>query len=191
MPAPYISKTLWPDYTLGEVTYSFGHLSEAYMVASDSLGAEKSIIVTYADHVFTRDAKSGDDLANAFPGANRVPFGVFCETRYKLSKQLPALIEQIPSQRIWNLRKDDRYAHVPLLTEGGETILYSVVFSLEPVKRNIPFDFWLRIRTAYPCDVDPPDTFGEVRFSHLLMVRDKGQHPQRNFTNHRKKPKAP
>jgi len=104
---------------------------------------------------------------------------------------LPAIIQALPHQRIWNLRKDDRYAHVPLITADGESVLYSIIFSLEPVRRNIPYEFWLRVRTAYPCDHDPPDTFGEVRFSHLLMVRNQNQHPQRNFTTHRKKPKMP
>lgn len=191
MPPPYIAKVLWSDYSSGESTFTFTHLTETYLLASDSLGNERRIIVTYQDHVFTRDPADGDTPQDAFPGAKRDPYGVFCPTRYRWSLLLPEVISRLPEQRIWSLRKDDRYAHIPIVTESGETILYSIVFSLEPVKRNIPYDFWIRVRTAYPCDDLPPDTFGEVRFSHLLMVRSQGKHPARNFSPHRKTPKMP
>ncbi|MFD1746539.1 hypothetical protein ACFSE1_13790 [Rhizobium helianthi] len=190
MPSPYIAKKVWPDYILNGATFSFTHLAEAYFTAHDSLGHEKQIIVTYQDHVFTRDAVEGETLKDAFPGANRDPFGVFCPVRYRWSLRLPQIIALLPEQRIWNLRKDDRYAHVPVVAENGETILYSIVFSIEPVKRNIAYDFWIRVRTAYPCDGPPPDTFGDVRFSHLLMVRERGKHPPRNYSPHRKTPKT-
>lgn len=187
MPAPYFSKG-WPSYSVGEVTYEFAHLDECYMQASDSLGAERSIAVTYSDHVFTRDPMPSEDEISAFPGSLRNPFGVLCPTRYRMSVTLPAIVAGIPGQRIWNLAKDDRYAHVPILGEDGVEQLYSVVFSLDPVKRHIPYDFRLHIRTAYPCDRKVPDTFGNVRFSHLLMLRENGLHPQRNYAKGRKVP---
>lgn len=191
MPSPYIARQIWSDYILEDTVFTFGHLAEAYLAAQDSLGNEKRIIVTYQDHVFTRDPIESDRPENAFPGAKRHPYGVFCPIRYRWSLHLPQIINLLPDQRIWNLRKDDRYAHVPLVTENGETILYSIVFSLEPLKRNIPYDFWMKVRTAYPCDNLPPDTFGDIRFSHLLMVREQGKHPARNFSSHRKTPKMP
>lgn len=191
MPAPYFMKSVWPEYAHGENKFGFGHLAESYMVASDSVGVNRNIIVIYQDHVFTRDPVEGDSPSDAFPDARREPYGVFCPDRYRWSLVLPQIVSQLPGERIWNLRKDDRYAHVPVVTENGDTILYSIVFSLEAVRKNIPYEFLLRVRTAYPCTDAPPDTFGDVRFSHLLMVRAQGTHTHRNYTSHRKMPKMP
>lgn len=184
-------KTMWEAYTLNDVTYNFDHLKEFYLLASDSLGNEKRLIVTYNDHVFTRDPRPGENIELAFPNAVRNPFGVFCADRYSMSLKLPAIIQELPNHRIWNLAKDDRYAHIPTVDNKGQKQLYSIIFSLFPIKNTtIPHDFRLHIRSAYICDIKEPDTFGDIRFSHLLTVTGKGQTPSRISTRNRKRPKV-
>lgn len=186
----YFMKTMWETYTLNDVTYNFDHLNEFYMVANDSLGNEKRLIVTYNDHVFTRDPMPNETIELAFPNAARTPFGVFCADRYAMSLTLPAIIQELPTQRIWNLAKTDCYAHVPTVDHNGQNQLYSIIFSLFPIKNpKIPHDFRLHIRSAYICDIKEPDTFGDIRFSHLLTVTSNGNSPSRIFNRNRKKPK--
>jgi hypothetical protein len=67
MPAPYLTKAIWPDFTIAEVTHSFSHLQEVCFDVTDSSATNRQVIATFSDHVFTRDAEDGDDQATVFP----------------------------------------------------------------------------------------------------------------------------
>ena len=114
MPAPYLTKNLWPDFTLAETTYSFAHLAEQYLTVVDSAGQERRIIATFTDHVFTRDRLTSDVIEHAFPGCSR-GVGFVCSERHALSLQLPTLLPNICSSKVWNLTGADRYAQVPVV----------------------------------------------------------------------------
>ena len=148
------------------------------------------MLVTFTDHVFTRDEVAGDLAASAFPNCSRTPRGYLCPDRYRLSSQLPGLISGLASQRVWNLTGEDRYAQVPIVDDQGVRRLYAIVFSLDRLK-GLATDLRLTVRSAHICDRKPPDTFGEVRFSHLVKLRLERKHPKREYGGNRKRPKMP
>jgi hypothetical protein len=47
------------------------------------------------------------------------------------------------------------------------------------------------VRSAYICDDEPPDTYGEVKFSNLVKLRVSGKHPRKVTDRGRKRPKMP
>lgn len=109
----------WPNFTLVSECYTFGHLVDFTFVCFDSSGTERSVLVTFTDHVFTRDEVAGDLAASAFPNCSRTPRGYLCPDRYRMSLQLPGLISGVASQRVWNLTGEDRYAQVPIVDDQG------------------------------------------------------------------------
>lgn len=82
---------------------------------------------------------------------------------------------------------DDRYGQIPTVDEEGSLSFYAIVFSLEKAK-GMPFSLHMRVRTAFPCDRDPPDTFGSVKFKHLVELRVKNKRPPKGYDRKRRKP---
>ena len=148
------------------------------------------MLVTFTDHVFTRDEVVGDIVALAFPNCSRTPRGYLCPDRYRMSLHLPGLLAGLAYQRVWNLTGEDPYAQLPILDDRGIRRLYAIVFTLDRLK-GLKTDLRLIVRSAYVCDRKPPDTFGEVRFAHLVRLRLERKHPKREYGDKRKRPKMP
>lgn len=180
----------WPPFSVDGITYGFEHLVDFTFACSDSGGVERKVSVSFTDHVFTRDTVAGDRPEDAFPGCSRTPTGHLCPVRYRMSSQLPALIERAVGSRVWMLTGNDRYAQVPVVDNQGAKLLYAIIFTLDPVK-GLEHPLRMLIRSAHLCDRKPPDTFGEVRFPHLVKLRVQKQHPKRNHDRNRKRPKMP
>jgi hypothetical protein len=144
----------------------------------DSAGQERRIIATFTDHVFTRDRLTSDVIEHAFPGCSR-GVGFVCSERHALSLQLPTLLPNICSSKVWNLTGADRYAQVQVVTHEDEEALYAIIFTLD------------KVRSAYLCREKAPDTFGEVKFKHLVRLRLENKHPARVYSAARKKPIMP
>lgn len=60
-----------------------------------------------------------------------------------------------------------------------EEALYAIIFTLD------------KVRSAYLCREKAPDTFGEVKFKHLVRLRLENKHPARVYSAARKKPIMP
>lgn len=191
MPPPYFVKSLWADYSIDGQTYQFNHLAERSFNVMDTNGIERSIAISYSDHVFTRDPKPGDDPKLAFPNCSREPYGLFCNQRYPLSLRLPNLVPEVANQRVWNLTRDDSYAQLPIVDVEGNARMYAIIFALHACRQGIPYDLHLRVRSAYICTDKPPATFGDVKFAYLAKLRLEGEHATMVFGKRRKVPKLP
>lgn len=187
MTASYFPGCQWADFAFNGFVHSFAHLKEILIEAKDTAGVQRTIVVTYSDHVFTREVLPTDSHNAHFPGCSRNP-GSFCVHRYNMSLELPQLIPQIPTQKVWCLTGNDRYANIPIVMSGGSKISYAIIFTLDKIKGIANIDARMHIRSAYVIDTKPPDTFGETRFAHLLALRMIGQHPKRNYGAKRRKP---
>lgn len=189
MPAPYLMREVWPDFVQSGATYSFEHLREIRIDLRDSAGEQRSILVSFSDHVFTRDIHDPGEYGAVFPGCSRNP-GFFCVERYSFSLHLPVVVPQICNGKVWNLTGADRYAQIPVVTHDGAKCLYAIIFTLNRVT-GLPCDLHMQIRSAYPCLRKVPDTFGEVQFRHLVKLRIENRHPKKIYERRRKKPREP
>ena len=187
MAGPYFQTVSWPAFTYQGVTYSLTHLDEYEFTVKDTDGVERRIAVTFADHCFTRKPEPGDDPALVYPASDRQP-GHFCIDRYHLSLALAGHLSQAARGKVWTVR-DDTFAVIPIVDYVGKRMLYGILFSLDRVK-GLPVDLHMRIKTAYPCTEKDIQTFGEVRFRHLVALRMKGKNPGRITSQHRRVPKA-
>ncbi|HEV3156988.1 MAG TPA: hypothetical protein VGZ00_06530 [Candidatus Baltobacteraceae bacterium] len=186
---PYFHEATWATFVHLGATYSLAHLNEYTFSVVDTDGKERKIVVNFSDHCFTRDVKSTDHPQLFYPRSTRKPVGVFCFERYEYSLGLIGHIAHASTGKVWNAGADV-FAIVPLISRTGKEMLYAIVFSLERVK-GLPVDLRMRIKTAYPCDEKPIETFGEVRFRHLVALRMRGKSPGRITGRHRKKPHVP
>ncbi len=157
------------------------------MEVVDSGAVSRRLVVTFSDHVFTRDAEPSDTSTGIFPGCSRNP-GYFCPARYEASLALRELINSFPNQITWMLSGNDRYAQLPLHTDTGQVRLYAIIFTLDRVT-GIPFDLHMKIRSAYFCHTKAPDTFGSVKFKHLVRLRCENRHPKKIADRNRPRPR--
>lgn len=181
----YLVAAPWPDFVVGDTTYDFSHLNEYTFETVDSDGTTRTIIVSFEDHCFTRKPKGADDTAPVFPGCSRQD-GRFCTERFELSKAIQAHIDAASKAKVWSTTSD-HYAVVSI-GQGDQSQEYGIVFSLDRVKGLAGVHLHMRIRTAHPRNEEPLDTFGNIRFAHLVKLRMLNQRPNKNFDRHRKRP---
>lgn len=185
-----VSVARWAPFTTGSVDYTFDHLADFEFTCEDSDGVERAVLVSFTDHVFTRDAVAADQVGDAFPGCSRTPRGYLCPVRHRMSLRLPELIERVTRQRVWCLSGHDRYAQISVEDDQGIKQLYAVIFTLDRLKGRTQV-LQMLIRSAHICDRKTPDTFGEVRFTSLVKLRIENRHPKKISDRNRKRPKMP
>jgi hypothetical protein len=188
VPGPYFHKQGWPPFVHQGTEYSLAHLSEYEFTVEDTDKQPRVIAVTFADHCFTRKQEPGDSPALIYPKSDRKP-GVFCFTRYALSKGLVGHIANAATGNVWSVVSEN-FAAVSVVDKAGRPVLYGIVFSLDPVT-GLPVDLHMRVQTAYAVDEKELTTFGQVRFRHLVALRIKGKRPGRITDHNRKRPRNP
>lgn len=90
----------WSTFTVQGVSYAFGHLVDFEFTCKDSDGTDRLVLVTFTDHVFTRDPAQGDSQADAFPDCSRKPYGLVCPVRHRMSLRLRGIIQQVTAQKV-------------------------------------------------------------------------------------------
>jgi hypothetical protein len=188
MPRPYFPKNSWQPFVHQGTSYDLAHLNEYEFTVVDTEKQSRVIVVTFADHCFTRKQKLGDDPALIYPDSDRNP-GIFCFKRYALSRELRAHIARAAVGSVWNV-KGDNFAAVPIVDSAGQLVQYGIVFSLDPVS-GLPVHLHMRVKSAHPRDEQELDTFGKVRFMHLVALRAKGERPRLVYDRHRNRPPHP
>jgi hypothetical protein len=170
----------------GDKTYDLSHLNECLLVAKDSGGVERRITVTFVDHCFTRPSQGEGDEAPLFPDCSR-PDGRFCTERYSLSHHIKSILDQLAKGDVWN-SAGEHYVIFKKVEHQGRKIDYVVVFSLDRLSGHSS-DLHMHVRSAHKRDQDPIDTFGSVRFAHLIKLRMERKRPSKIFNHKRKRPR--
>jgi hypothetical protein len=185
--AAYFQKSPWTPFVHVGITYDLSHLEEYEFDITDTDEKQRRIAVTFSDHCFTRSYKAQDLPTRFYPGSTRNP-GVFCFDRYRYSLGIVRHIAYASTRKVWNAASnDDVFAIVPFINHEGKEVHYAIVFSLERVK-GLPVDLHMRIKTAHPRDETGIETFGEVRFRHLVALRMQRKSPGRITDHIRKRP---
>lgn len=178
--------THWQPFVDGESTFDFSHLNGVCLVVRDSAGVDRRVCVTFSDHCFTRPPVDGNDVAPVYPNCSRAN-GRFCTERYELSLGLPQLLEFVASGGdVWN-SQSEHYAILRNVNFRGNVVDYVAIFSLEKIK-GTEFDLHMHVRTAHHRDERPIDTYGSVRFAHLIALAIQKKRPKKNFDQRRKRP---
>ncbi len=186
MTGPYFQKASWTPFIYEGVTYPLDHLDEYIIEVADTKGNIRKIAVTFGDHCFTKDYEPGDAADLVYPDSDRRP-GCFCFERYTLSLNINEHIEQATGGKVWSL-KENNFAALSVVDSSGRQMSYGVVFSLTRVS-GLSVDLHMRVITAYPLDRGRLDTFGSVRFKHLITLRMQGKMPSKITDRHRIVPK--
>ena len=169
--------------------FEFEHLDEYHLVAEDSEGNERHIIVVFSDHCFT-DKAPEDSLAPQkylYQDSTRNP-GYFCKKRYRHSLLLVQHIEDAKERSVWNA-SGQNLAIIPTVEENGVPAHYAVLFYLRRWKGNRPYHLRMDVVSAYICDdIAQFATFGEIGFKKLVSLAMKNKQPTKNTKRRRKRP---
>lgn len=116
---------------------------------SDQLGAV-DVVVLFGWHCFTRGLEPGQTFQGVSLGDIYWLDGqrrILCPERYGLSKQLRAIVRELPSRQIRMAERQNYFLVEDAATDGGGTVEYAIFFELSrDGKRRRLF---LRIQTAY------------------------------------------
>ena len=180
----------WQSFALEGTLFELEHLDEYHLVAQDSEGTERHIIVVFSDHCFT-DKDPEDSLSPQkflYPSSDRRP-GYFCRRRYEHSLLLTQHIESAKERSVWNA-SGQNLAIIPTVTENGIPAHYAILFSLRRWKGTQPYQLRMDVVSAYICEeVSQFATFGTIGFKRLVSLAMQGKQPTKNNSHRRKRPK--
>jgi hypothetical protein len=146
-----------PDFLIiGGESYSLAHLQPRVVTCPrhdpTAEDAPLRILVRFSDHCYSRAFVEGVHLRSEAVGYGARK-RAFCRERHEGSFSLPAIIDALPSQRVYQTAQTRNYVHFVYQPqfEGRE---YQVYFTLKkkPVEAN---DLLLFVESAYPA-VEPP-----------------------------------
>jgi len=174
---------------LGGNLFEFKHLDEYHLVAQDSEGTDRNIIVVFSDHCFTD--KDPEDPLNPqkflYSSSTRNP-GYFCRKRYRHSLSIVQHIEDAKVRSVWNA-SGQNLAIIPMVEENNAPAFYAVVFNLRRWTGSRPYHLRMDVVSAYICDdISKFATFGEIGFKKLVSLAMKNKQPRQNTNRRRKRP---
>lgn len=147
--------TDYPHTTIQGKTYTFEHLAPLTLsvpVKSGQTVRIVSVVVHFSCHCFTEAHDPGlhtPDLIYRHRGEVRA----FQVDRYELSKKLPAIIESLPTRKVF-FTKETNYLVVESIDQDGRRVSYTVFFDLKRA-RGIGYDLAMTVESAYVKDVLP------------------------------------
>jgi hypothetical protein len=188
---PIYQKQPWLPFIYEGKAYTLKHLDEFQFKVTDSSNTMRIIVVNFSDHCFTRERRPGEIESEALEvGASSRNPGYFCFDRYQHSLGLRGYLSGLSKPRsvVWNVQGGN-YAVVPSVDHNGTLTFYGIIFSLDRVS-GLKVDLRMDVRTAYPCDERKVETFGSVRFEHLVRLRVEGKRkrPKPILDSRRKQP---
>lgn len=161
----------FPDLELEDELYSFDHLEPFNMVfTSERISRELELNVRFSNHCFSHGIPvSGiydqDYLIEGTEGNARI----FCPTRYRLSFELPAIIQKMndPQVKVYQTAERRNFAHVIQIDSPAGP--YYVFFEL---RKNSGFgtdDLKMIVESAYHQDPErpAPRVLGRIGFQTL------------------------
>ena len=185
----------WAPFTHDGKIFDLSHLNERIDYVVDSSKTKRIVLVTFADHCFTRLPIGTADAAPVYPSCSRTD-GRFCIERYELSTKLNGHLDFSRLRDVWNTDNDEHYAIVRGVDYRGTRIEYAIIFSLARLKGiqaegGAKVDLHMRVRTAHKRDNGRTvETFGSVKFNHLVRLAIENKRPAKVYDPYRKRPKV-
>lgn len=138
----------------GEVV-SISHLAGGQITCPcDTIKRDLVIRVAYTHHCYTEafdEEKHSREEIIVYDSPERPR--VFCPIRYKLSLDLPALLERLPKARVYQTPEARNYVYVVSLTISNQ--LYEIYFMLQRAQAEDKADLRLTVESAYPSETAP------------------------------------
>jgi hypothetical protein len=189
----FLLQAPWPPFVHGGKTFDLSHLNERVDYVVDSDKKKRTVLITFTDHCFTRNSEGEEDAAPQFPDCTRTD-GRFCTEHYTLSILLNDYINLSSLKNVWNTDKDEHYAIVRGVDHRGSRIEYAIIFSLDKLRGiqaegGARIELHMRVRTAHKREEGHAvETFGSVRFSHLVKLVMEKKRPPKIYDRDRKRP---
>jgi hypothetical protein len=126
------------------------HLAPRFLLcASSALSRDIQIKAIFQNHCYTEkfdEAKHTRDEILCYDAPDRPR--CFCPTRYELSRNLPALIDDLPTKRIHQTAQVRNYVYVASLNITNQ--VYEIYFMLQRAAPDDEADLRLTVESAYP-----------------------------------------
>lgn len=137
----------WEDHFIEGSVLDLSHLKPFQLnFHNRKLDRHLSVDVKFTNHCFTEAFKDGvhDPATKIMDG---VRARAFDRRRYDLSKQLPALVNELPGSSVWQT-PEKNFTYFINITDAGEH--YQMFFHLKKVRSQ--FDLSMTVESAYPND---------------------------------------
>jgi hypothetical protein len=144
----------WKPFEFEGTVYDLTHLHPqrlSYRQAASDDKPERvyTVDVAFSLHCFTRGIKSGEQLHHSLFYADSRERRVFDFRRYALSRELPAIIEELHRRKCYHSGKGNFFV-VELVTHEGERLNYEIYFEASRSSRKGVLNLY--VQSAYVRD---------------------------------------
>lgn len=145
----------WKPFHHAGTAYDLSHLNSFLHTfvqpAKGELPARAyTVQVEFGLHCFTREAGKNDDLHGPSAVTHRGETRIFDLRRYERSKELAAIVRQLPVQTCFHTKKSANFLTIKRVNAAGAVVSYEVYFS---VRRMVAAGrLFLIVKSAYVRD---------------------------------------
>lgn len=161
----------WNSIQISGHAYDVSHLSfRTYDWEIELKNKLKKVIkvdVHFSCHCFTRGPRLNEEIDTNYVFMNGKELRLFDRTRHELSKQLPALVSDLPNQKVYHTGYHN-LVRVAVVDKFGEKTDYFVFLALSRTGKRMK----MFIESAYPDDLleDKKSYDKPIRF--LIALRN-------------------
>lgn len=160
----------WKPFLYKGKEYNLDHLTALkYTFSNEQKKESYTLYFTFSHHVFTRSKKENEIISNELIyNFTKEDLRVFDFVRYKLSKNIPKIIENLPDQFFYH-GGYSRYCSCKIYLESGEKVYYQIVYRAWKQAGKIRF----HIESAYPLDnkLSHPKKIGFWAICHQVLKK--------------------
>lgn len=132
--------------------YDLSHLHPAhqqYRLPATITRPARTVVVrvTYGLHCFTRDPDDGESFSPEDVYHRNVEGRLFCPHRWRLSMDLPQIIQTILERRCWDAERRNHVMFSSAQTVDGEE--YAIFFALRGAGQGVDWDATLLVISAH------------------------------------------
>lgn len=144
----------WKPFTFEGTVYDLTHLHPKHLSYRQVATGDKpervyTVDVTFSLHCFTRGIKPGEQPRHSLLYADSRECRVFDFRRYALSRELPAIVEELHRRKCYHSGKGNFFV-VELVTHEGERLDYEIYFEASRSSRKGVVNLY--VQSAYVRD---------------------------------------
>lgn len=172
-----IAGIAWTAKNVRGTTYDLSHLHPhlwEVTIPADAKNPEMilKVNVTYGLHCFARSPNQGEQVDPELTYSDSRETRVFCDVRWELSKQLPAIISTLGERRVMHTGREE-FVTLEIIHQG-KTIEYAVFFTVTKAAKVEGVHLNLFVNSAHE-RYDPLRYPKPIKFKFILLNRYQGK----------------
>lgn len=166
----------WKPFQHAGITYDLSHLNSFLHTFEQPAKGELpariyTVQVEFGLHCFTRDGGPRDDLQGPLAVTHQNETRIFDFRRYERSKELAAIVRQLPKQPCFHTKKAANFLTIKSINDAGAVDSYEVYFSVR--RMAAAGRLFLMVKSAYMRDAKHANKPAKKKVDFFVLLHKR------------------